>query len=237
MSWSTVFITNEQGECVLRSLPPGPISAIVSTSRFHKWIKELPIPAKRDEVLEIVIANDCSADVRAVDRDVPLAGLRLELVDILGQDTVFDAKDTSPEGRARFEDLEQQEVELSVTALGHWPTRVRFTPTPTGIQQDVQVRRLGGARIRATLVGTPLRKRVIDLRSIEFDTDVLEWVTAGRVHASSGRLETDDDGRLVVDGLPNGPYRWTAKNSDGETVTGEFVVPARATTDVTVALP
>jgi hypothetical protein len=237
VNWSTVRQPDENGEFTLKSAPPGPISALVISPRYRKWIKELPAPPNRDMVLVIVVGNDSFAELRAIDGTTPLPGLTLQLSDPIGQNATFDTKATSPDGRARFDSLEAQEYEVRVSEPGHWPTRARVTPTPTGTRLDMQVRRLGGARLYASRVGTPYRNKVLGLRSVEFDVDVLDWLAAGKVQASSGKLETDGDGKLSVDGLPNGTYRWSAENSSGETVTGEFTVPPRATASVTVALP
>jgi hypothetical protein len=237
MSWSLQLPTDDQGELEIPRVSEMSATAIVISPTRRKWVQELIAPTASDDVVEIVVANDSFVEVRAIDHSSPLTGLQLDLIDPLGLDVVFESSASNPDGRVRFDHLDQQDFEVRSVGIGYWPTKARVTPTPDGAQLDMQVRRLGGAHLHASIMGTPYRRKPISLRSVEFDTDVAEWLAAGRVQAGSSKLETDDDGRLAVDGLPNGAYRWSAKNSSGEWTSGEFTVPPRATASVSVTLP
>jgi len=236
-SFSLPLPTNAQGELEVPRIPEMRLTALVTSPTWRKWVQNLTPPAKPDDVLEIIASNSASIKIRALDRTTPLAALKLDLTDPLQLDVLFDSRGTSPEGLVHFDHLEQQKFDVRTVDLGYWPARVTVQATNGGTQADIQVRRLGGVRIHASIVGTPLRQKPIPLRSLEFDTDVSDWVTAGRVQASSGRLETNEDGELAVEGLPNGTYRWSVKNSSGDVVTGEFTVSPRSTSDVNIALP
>ncbi len=237
VSWSLALPTNEQGELEIPRVPEMSLTALVISPSWRRWVQNLTIPPEADDVLEIVVSNTASIEIRALDGTTPLPGLKLDLVEPLNLDILFESKATSPQGRVRFENLEQQEFWVRTTEIGYWPARLSVHATKVTAQADMQVRRLGGVRLQAFVVGTPLRHKPMGLRSLEFDTDVQEWISAGRVQASSSRLETDADGRLTVDGLPNGSYRWSVKNSSAEVVTGEFTVSPRSNSAVHISLP
>lgn len=237
LTWSTSLATDEHGDLTLSSVPEGPFSLVVISPQFRKWMRCPPVAGRTDQKLEIVVSTEGGIDVDVRDRSTPLGGLRVELQDPIGQQCTFDTKSTGPDGRVRFDALEPQDFDVSVSELGYWPTRMRVLPSASGSHAEMQVRRLGGARIRASIVGTPLRKRELNLRSVEFDVDVRSWVSSARVQANPATLETDDDGRLSIDGLPNGLYRWSTTSSEGAPVEGEFTVLPRAVAEVHVAIP
>ncbi|MBL8858312.1 MAG: carboxypeptidase regulatory-like domain-containing protein [Planctomycetes bacterium] len=236
-AWRLGMRADEKGEAVLHSVPDSPLIALLRSPQGHRWIQPFELPAKRDKPFEIVLAGNCSVELRARDGAVALPGVSLELGVPQADDFVFERIATDDAGRARFQRLEHQDFEVRVLGVGLWPTVVHVSPTLEGAQRELQVRRLGGARLRATIVGTPFRNKPIQVRSVEFDTDVAEWLAAGRIEASANKLITDADGRLNLDGLPNGQYTWSAKSSDGTQMNGHFTVPPRAVTDVTISLP
>ncbi len=237
IGWKTAVRTDDQGSFMFGSLPPGSVSAMITSPWAKMWIRDITPSIKPTKRLELVVDCGFRIDLLVLDGDQPLPGLKVDLLSPLGMNFLFDSATTSPEGRCRFLSLSAQEFDAHVSEPGYWPSSLVLASTSGYSVARFQVRRLGGVRLRASIVGTPLRHKAIGLRSIEFDTDVADWIAAGRVQASSAKLFTDEDGRLAVDGLPNGPYRWTAKNSSGETVTGDFVVPPRAVADVNIPLP
>lgn len=235
--WQVALPTDAQGELNMGSVQADSLTVMLRSPIGCKWFESVSVPTKPDEVIELVLDVPAALTVMVLDGSVPLPAVNLDVMDPLGGEFIFQQPTTNEQGLARCEHMALQPFQVRVEGMGLWPTKANVQPSLDGAPNPIQVRRLGGARIEATLVGSPLKRASIVIRSLEFDADVAQWIASGRIQSSSAALETDDEGRLRLDGLPNGKYRWSAKNSSDELVSGEFVVPPRAINDVRITLP
>jgi len=208
-----------------------------SPEHGHKWFRDVMVPSNDDEPVELVLDAAETLQVVALDRDVPLRAITMDLLDAINGSFVFARMVSGDDGRAQCRPVAGQDFSIRIQGADLWQVTDRVHPTVPNAFSPVQVRRLGSAQFEATMLGSPLVSRTISLRSLEFSTDVAEWIAAGRAQTTSSNLQCDDRGRLRVDGLPNGPYRWSAKASTGEEVTGDFVVPVRSIANVVISLP
>jgi hypothetical protein len=85
--------------------------------------------------------------------------------------------------------------------------------------------------------GLPVSAAAVSLRSMEFDRDVEDWVSEGRLAWPVQGARTDDGGEFAIDGIPNGDYTWRVTVASGETVSGIATVPPRAKADVVAISP
>jgi hypothetical protein len=76
----------------------------------------------------------------------------------------------------------------------------------------------------------------IDLRSVEFETDVADWIAAGLVDGPDA-LVSGLDGLIRVERVPRGTYRWVMSTPAGETLEGLAEVPPADVLSVPIVLP
>jgi hypothetical protein len=88
-------------------------------------------------------------------------------------------------------DERRQKVEIDVRRTG---------------ELEFVIRRPGGA---------PAAGALVELHSVEFDTNVADWVAAGLVAGAERGLVTDGEGRIRLRGLPHGSYRWSCAGASG----------------------
>jgi len=69
----------------------------------------------------------------------------------------------------------------------------------------------------------------VDLRSLEFDVPVHEWLESGKLTDDAVVLTSGVQGKVIANGIPRGAYRWTVIKPDGTTLTGTVEVPPEAT--------
>lgn len=236
--WQLALTTDDSGEAKTGSVETDRVAVMVSSPQLgQKWFRDIAIPTKRDESIELVLDADSTLRVLALDRDTPLRAVTMDLMDPIGGGYVFTRLVSGDDGRASYRPVADQEFRVRVQASDLWQITDLVRPMPGDAPTPVQVRRVGGVQLRATLVGSPMRMKPISIRSLEFSADVQDWVASDRVQCSSPTLTCDENGNLRIDGLPNGPYRWTAQSSSGDEVSGDFVVSPRAVVTVNVALP
>lgn len=120
---------------------------------------------------------------------------------------------------------------LEVRATGRMVRRATIACIG-GERRDVHVELRRFARIHVDLrdvLGAPLKQLEFTLFDLESGEPVRDWIERGDVAMSAGSLITDDQGRLRIDGIPEGRYRILGYGIDGEVET-TFEVEAKATT-------
>lgn len=85
--------------------------------------------------------------------------------------------------------------------------------------------------------GAPIPNVQVALRSQDLGEDVERWVAEHRVPAPTAGLRTDADGRLRLEGLPQGDYTWRARAPAGGEREGLVHVRGRTESALEVAMP
>lgn len=175
--------------------------------------------------------------VLLVDDGAELPGVSVWLRDGSELNAGFRVLTTGENGSARESGFLLQDYRADVRHPGLWPTTFELTASESESARVVEVRRRGSVTLHATRSGLSLPHTRLDVESVEFSKSVVEWVSSGEVQCSGAGLVTDGSGRVRLDGLPRGDYRWTCEFLDGSTVGGGFRVEPHRHVDVDVRLP
>jgi len=186
---------------------------------------------------EVTYAESGRIAIRLLDGSDPLAGVSVWLWDGFGLGVGFEPIATDLDGRAGRAGFMEQGFEAEIDQPGLWPRRQSIVASGSGVEQVVQVRRRGSVVLHAKRGGLALAGVVLRVESEEFATSVDPWIADGRVTASDARGATDDQGRLRLDGLPRGTYRWSITLDEGATIGGRFDVEPHRRVDVDVLVP
>jgi len=186
---------------------------------------------------EVVFEPTAQLSIRLLDGEEPLTGVSVGIRDGFGLDMHFGFVTTDVEGRTEYEGCLQQAFKCQVQQSGLWPTDFLAEATTSGTETTAQVRRLGSVVLHAKRGGLALAGVVLRVESEEFATSVDPWIADGRVSVSDTRGATDDQGRLRLDGLPRGTYRWSITLDEGATIGGRFDVEPHRRVDVDVLVP
>lgn len=180
----------------------------------------------RSKPLEIELEAEgrWSLDVR--DGDVPLAGVQVRFLDPrhnAGR-SVSDAA-----GRATSLPLARGRFRAEAGERGYWASAQELDFQGVDTLTMLQVRRTGSAELELRSGSTPdVQGFELDLESLEFGERASEWIAQGRASADGG-LSPDKDGRVRVDGLPRGKYRWRVSRGGEVVASGELEVPPHGT--------
>ncbi|MBL8860968.1 MAG: carboxypeptidase regulatory-like domain-containing protein [Planctomycetes bacterium] len=182
--------------------------------------------ALRRDVTDVEFDPRARVHLRLVDGADPTGGLVVNVFDGYGGGFLVDRITSGADGTATGTLLAADAYELVIDQPGVWPLRRRVEVREEAELQTIQVRRLGGLDLRVRSRGALLSECAIQLESEEFGTSIDAWCAEGRCPRTPADGRTDAGGRLVVDGLPRGEYRWTALPPGGEAMSGRVVVEA-----------
>ncbi len=231
-------VTDAKGECSIAGLEPGEYRAAI----WHRelgYLHDVPVTLGWDteKVTEIEFVTGFSLELQLLDGTELLPGVHCTPWDEREFNGI-PAATTNQNGVVKWAPLGEGTYLVRISQPGYWPTKARVTSHAEGTPTPVQVRRLGDLEIELHSVSNlSVSQLAVDVTSLEFGTNVLEWVQGGRVTSSSPVLQADATGRVRVEGLPRGDYRWTVVTTAGEAVEGIATVPPAATERVRALLP
>jgi len=186
--------------------------------------------------IEIVFAPDCDLRIRLLERGSPCRGVDVKAT---SSDRIALTPPASSDesGIADFGRVGGGEWRVMVQHPGYWASEHSIRAARGDGPHPIEIRRLGSVEFLAsTPLGNPASQVPIDLRSEEMEQWVGKWIASGKILAPSQGTSTDSGGRLRIDGLPNGPYRWRVTTGEGERE-GEITVPAQSVVRVEVSVP
>jgi hypothetical protein len=176
----------------------------------------------RSKPLEIELEAEGRWSIDVRDGEAPLAGVQVRFLDPrhnAGR-SVSDAT-----GRATSLPFAAGRYRAEAGERGYWPSALEVDFQGTDLQSTLQVRRTGSAEIELRSSSSPdVQAFEVDFESIEFGERASQWIEQGRASADGG-LSPDKDGRVRVDGLPRGKYRWRAVRAGEVVASGELEVP------------
>jgi hypothetical protein len=179
---------------------------------------------------EIVLESDAKVIVVLKDGDVSIPDISCWMINAYGY-SLGGAKAADAAGAIEWEGLTSGTFRFAAKHPSCWPIIFEAQANKDAVPQVVQIRRLGELSMELrTSGGLPVSGQRVELESVEFSTSVESWLAQGKVH-SSGGLVSDREGRIRIEGLPRGDYRWRVDAAGGETVSGSVTVePAEAIT-------
>jgi 5-hydroxyisourate hydrolase-like protein (transthyretin family) len=194
--------TDERGECRFKGVP----SHEVRVTLHHASGSRFGIPLDAGEgTADLVLDASARLELLFLDGEAPLGGVSCAILDPTG--SVLASGSVSDEhGRVTISRLGAGPCHLEATRPDCWPTAFQAQASTEGALIRVQVRRLGDLEVDVSVSGLPVSGLAVELTSLEFGADVATWIAQER--ARSGGLVTDLHGRIRVEGLPRGPYRW-----------------------------
>ncbi|MCE9595203.1 MAG: carboxypeptidase-like regulatory domain-containing protein [Planctomycetes bacterium] len=223
---STRYTTDRAGECVLRGLtwPRVVLNLQHAVLGTKSGVAFDPV-LERGRTLEVVFDAVARVRCRLVDRGVELAGVSCVVSDELSG-VALPGHSSDPKGRVEWGPVAAGAYVLAVADAQCWPTEKRVDVRTADVAADVEVRRRGALQVR-TVDGSdvPIANVALELRSDEFGVDISTWLDSGAVSSSTGRLTSDANGELLVQGLPNGSFQWRCIGAVGDNATGTIVVP------------
>lgn len=213
-----------KGEAVVYGLPRNGVAVQIRHPTLGVEAKmAIDLPADPEEVVILELRAEGSIDIAMMDGETPAVGINCDLfVDgfTTGQHW---SEQTDESGRVRWERLGEGRYRVVATHPDYWPLEDRVEPQEEA--RVLQIRRRGDLEISIDSSSGRVDGLAVQLASMEFGVDVVEWVGAGLVEASSSVLETDAEGRLVIEGLPHGAYQWRVITADGSAEGWTEVLP------------
>lgn len=234
-TWSSFYVTNADGNCTLEGISLDS----VGVSLWHPdhgvtAVQVIDLPREL-KPLELVLDARLALRVRVMDHATPLSGIELRACNLARFEEGLSNGASDPEGLATWGAVGAGAYEVSVVHPGIWPDHVRVDVAENSQPAPFQVRRLGNVAFSVTTtLGNPVVGARFELESVERDQSVQEWIEQGAVPAPVHGMRTDEDGRLIVAGLPNGPFRYRVVLPSGATIDGTVTVPPAATIELPI---
>lgn len=227
-------IADANGEALVRGLPDDHVVAHLQHATYGARPR-IPIepPSNADEAIVLELRADEALRVALMDGNEPAVGVTCELRVHASTYYIGQRKATDESGRVDWESLGHGEYDVLSSHPDYWPVEVKLETIAE--RQIVPIRRRGALEIDVDSPSGAQEGLRLELMSTEFGADVREWVQAGLVEAAPPSLETDAEGRIVVDGLPRGRYEWRLVG--GEVVQGAADVPPGSTASQVVLVP
>jgi len=191
----------------------------------------------RAEPVDLELDPEAEVRLRLVDGSVPLAGATGYLREAQGLAMVVDVAVADGVGEVRVRRLPAGEFEYVLDHPGIWPLRARVRSSKAAPVEIIEARRVGSVTLRATRGGLPLAGMRLDVRSVDDQVDVRDWIGTGGLQISPSEGRTDSRGTLRLDGVPRGNYVWSATSEAGEVVGGTLVVVPLRHVEVDIAVP
>jgi hypothetical protein len=188
----------------------------------------------RSKPLEIELEAEGRWSIDVRDGEAPLAGVQVRFLDPrhnAGR-SVSDAA-----GRATSLPFARGRFRAEAGERGYWPAALEVEFQGADLLSTLQVRRTGSAVLEVRSSSTPdVRDIELDLESLEFRERASDWIAAGKASADGG-LQPDNKGRVRIDGLPRGKYRWRASRAGEVVASGELEVPPHGVVSEKLLVP
>lgn len=216
--------TNAEGLAFFRIAPFGVQEAWIHHADLGDLVgARLEFPSTRDDPVEVVLDPQLTLEVILKDGDVPLEGILCQVSLADASATLGRAEPTSDtHGRVRWDRLSPGRYLFACSSPS---TFFKYATLSPGEPVEVQVRRTGNLTVRSVdAQGTPWPHAEIELDSLTGTGSLSRWVDEGYIDLPAAGARTDARGELYIEGLPHGPYRWTAEASNGAAGSGDFTV-------------
>ncbi len=234
--WLLYLLTNDTGDASIKGLSFPTVFINVFENAFGVQPSAL-VDVSRDtrEPIELTLAPSLTLRVRALERSQPAPNLELRACDQQGLVFGLNSGTTNADGIASWGPVGKGEFKIEVRHPGYWPSDHLLRLDEDAAPLAIQVRRLGNVELTVSDVHeNPVSGVAVDLYSIEDQQWVSSWIGSGAVHAPEGGLKTNSAGKVRVNAVPNGLYRWRVTPAETAMSEGEFTIAPQSTSQVAV---
>jgi hypothetical protein len=230
--------TDAAGLCEILAPEPGKHRGVLRHSELGMSLAvPVELPSDSEQTVELVFDPELVVAARLLDGDVPLPAVSCMLWDTEKAWGLPHAS-SGVDGVVSWSYLSEGDFLLEVRQGGYWSITTPVRAQPEGQATNVQLRRTGSVQFSVKNgVGLAVSGQVLGLFSLEFQCDVGGWLAGKRVKSSGGSLATDGEGRLRIEGLPQGSYAWSADPGSGEVLQGVVKVPPHGQVEQVILLP
>ena len=232
---SVQVVTDDEGIAELSGFDPGRISVSIARADAFAWHIPVDLTDNGGEPVDVIVSFDAGFECLVHDDRVPLEGLTVHLRTQTAGPTL-DTALTSPSGLIEFEGLTPRAYIVDVRAPGYWPTSMEVEASLDRPRFEFPVRRVGTLSLQCTQAGLPTPSTTIDLDFAEWGQSASSWLAEGLIRTSTGTLTADVSGKLVIQGLPRGEYRWVASHPSGGSGSGKLVVTSLEPPELSIEL-
>jgi RNA polymerase sigma-70 factor (ECF subfamily) len=225
--------TSTDGDCSLAGAPHEQVLIDVDHPELGRRFG-VPIDASVRRH-ELVLEASGSLTLKVRDGVDPLAEVETRLQTPDGT-VLADPLSTGNDGLVRHRALGAGTYRIFCTRADGWPVLLNCA-LAAGEDKVVEValRRLADVDLVVLGVdGLPVAGVPVQLTSTEFATDVTSWLAEERVHSDTG-LVTNLNGRVRLEGLPNGPYGWVISLPEAESAGAFRLDPGKNVRNLTLA--
>ena len=223
-------VTDESGLALLGMLPAGSLALHVGGYSTRQLDLVLDQVGTREFPTEVVFDPQANARLTVHDRGFPLEGVEVMVESAVTNQTIVWAT-ASEAGTIEVTGVTPGPIRVLCLSPGVWPEVQTAILSEDEPEVLVEFRRLGALAVHVTdAAGHALTSLDVNLRSLEFDASLSDWIALGKLKLPGGML-TDSNGSLSISGIPNGDYEWSVADQ-----TGTVHVPANGTATLGVKL-
>jgi hypothetical protein len=235
--WAITQRTDERGTCTLRGFVPDDLVVNV----YHAPLGLLPsrrISVDRKQPNELVLDASLTLRAKVEERGLPLADVQVDASDGHGLVFGLGKRASDAAGHVDWKAVGTGEYRLRVQQPGLWPAESHVVLAEGSAPAVLEVRRRGDIEFHVqSNLGTDVQGALVDLQSIENHAWASEWLAQGAIEASSAALRTDGEGRVRLQGLPNGDFRYRVTAASGAIAEAVVSVPPASIKKLAVTLP
>ncbi len=220
--WNDFAQTDTQGLATIYGLP---FDRFLAGARHpdHGMLFGEVIDLGRD-ASPTILRLDADAAIHAILREGsnPSSGIGVTLMGSMGA-YIIGHLASDPEGHLDWPDLSSGTYDLRVSHPGFWPRTVSVSTAKPSEPVIVQIYRMGDLELNLkSSKGVPIEGQSIELRHVELAQSPLDWSALGLQNPPISALTSDSQGRVRIEDIPLGIYRWSVKSTTGATLEGDL---------------
>jgi len=235
LPWSPSYTTDSAGECTIKSLEGNSFFIhLKHPSAGNRLGIEITDPPE-GEVIELTLDGHYSASFVFSTPDGPLAGIEPQLGDKANQAGVKGAY-TDQNGLVTWHNLSEGDYKLSYYLVEFWIFDHFFHLSGDQEPVPVTVYRRVNLDIETQTNGLPRGGVKVDLYWVNEGQDMADHVSEYGITPIPASMVSGADGRLLVQYLPQGDYRWAA-SVGGEQSSGNFTLEPGRGRELVIEIP
>ncbi len=234
--WYDYGYSDQQGLYSARGFPAEHVLAGIIHPDYGK-VFGIPVElATAPDPLELRFDTEANLEVQLVENGQPQSGVQVRVLGGSGT-YIVGWVNSDAEGIVRVPHLGAGSYDLTVLHPGYWQHGASIAASEAATSTPFEVYHLGTLRVSAKSIGgAPVAGLGVELEHAQLGS-AADWVAMGRLEAPNGSLATAADGRLVLDGMPRGNYRWSTALADGTPLSGEIAVIQGQIAELEILVP